>query len=266
MAAKTCVTRAVDLRTAAGRLGVHYQTAYRWVRDGTLQASKVSGVYDVTEDEVARLADARALPSPPPRRATVRSWDHQVERLFGTLAVGDELAARVVVDRLHEGGIPIAELCDHLVAPALRRIGTAWADGILTVAHEHRSAAICERILARVAEHPRGRPRGVAVAATPPGELHGLPSIMAAMTLRADRWAVHHAGCDVPAEDVLGLAQDVGARLLVLSVTQPTLGPVAEALAARAQELGIPALVGRPGATLRELLDGTRQRRRPLSA
>lgn len=256
----------MDLRTAAGRLGVHYQTAYRWVRDGTLDASKVSGTYEVSDEAVAQLLAARAAPAPPPRRATVRSWDHQVERLFGTLAVGDELAARSVVDRLHEGGVPLVELCDDLLAPALRRVGTAWADGILTVAHEHRSAAICERLLARVAEHPRGRPRGVAVTATPPGEQHGIPSLMAALALRADRWSVHHAGCDVPEDDLLALAHDAGARLLVLSVAQLRFGPVADAIAARAGDMGLTILVGRPGATLHELLESARRRRRPLSA
>lgn len=256
----------MDLLTAARRLGVHYQTAYRWVRDGTLEASKVSGAYEVTDAEVARLLAARAAPAAPPRRATVRSWDHQTERLFGTLAVGDELAARSIVDRLHHGGVPIVDLCDHLVAPALRRIGTAWADGTLTVAQEHRSAAICERLLARIAEHPRGRPRGVAVAASPPGEKHGLPSAMAAVALRADRWAVHHAGCDVPTDDLLALVHEVNARLLVLSVARPEVAPVAEATAERARNLGVYALVGRPGATLRELLDGARLRRPALSA
>ena len=256
----------MDLRTAAARLGVHYQTAYRWVRDGTLAASKVSGAYEVSGDEVARLQAVRAAPAPPPRRATVRSWGHQVDRLFGALAVGDEQAARAVTDRLHDGGVPLVEVCDELLAPALRRIGKAWADGTLTVAHEHRSAAICERLLARLAEHPRGRPRGVVVAATPPGEHHGIPSVMAALALRSDRWVVHHAGCDVPAEDLLAMAQDVKARLLVLSVAQARFGPEADSIAARAEHTGVTALVGRPGAKLRELLDRAGQPARSLRA
>jgi excisionase family DNA binding protein len=35
----------VDLQTAAARLGVHYQTAYRWVRDGSLPAMKRGTTY-----------------------------------------------------------------------------------------------------------------------------------------------------------------------------------------------------------------------------
>src|SRR5690242_6706789 len=94
------LTPLVDLRTAADRLGVHYQTAYRWVREGTLPAVKRGTTYDVDERSLARFQAARAEPSPPPAKSHVRSWDHQVDRLYPLLITGDELGARGVVDRL----------------------------------------------------------------------------------------------------------------------------------------------------------------------
>jgi excisionase family DNA binding protein len=39
----------MDLREAAGALGVHYQTAYGWVRQGVLPARKVGRGYEVSE-------------------------------------------------------------------------------------------------------------------------------------------------------------------------------------------------------------------------
>src|SRR5438128_1443270 len=79
-----------------------------------------------------------------------------------------------------------------VVAPALRRIGDDWAAGKVSIAQEHRASAICERLIALHAGQPGGRPRGRAVVATPPGERHGLPALMAAACLREDRWLVHH--------------------------------------------------------------------------
>src|SRR5581483_1204592 len=80
--ARTRIQWRVDLQTAAARLGVHYQTAYRWVRDGSLPAVKRRGAYEVAERDVERFRSARAAPAPPPRHTHVRSWPHQADRLF----------------------------------------------------------------------------------------------------------------------------------------------------------------------------------------
>jgi MerR family transcriptional regulator, light-induced transcriptional regulator len=39
------VSEPIELAEAADRLGVHYQTAYRWVREGRLPAVRVRGRY-----------------------------------------------------------------------------------------------------------------------------------------------------------------------------------------------------------------------------
>ena len=248
----------MDLQAAADRLGVHYQTAYRWVRDGSLKAVKRGACYDVDEQELRDFAVRRAAPTPPPRQASVRSWEPQRQRLYRALVDGDELGARAVVDRLAEGGIAVVTLCEELFAPVLRWIGDEWAQGRISVAEEHRASAICERLLARLSVHPRGRPRGVVVVATPPGDQHGLPATMAAVALRADRWQVHHLGTQVPAEDLVELAVAVGTNVVVLSVTNPEARPEAERVAEAAQAAGVAVLVGGNGLTLRDLLERVR--------
>ena len=149
----------------------------------------------------------------------------------------------------------------ELSGPALRRIGDDWAAGDVTIAVEHRASAICEHIIAPLAaRQPRGRPRGVAVTATPPGERHGLPSLMAAGSLREEHWLVQHLATDLPANEVGRLAHDVAARLVVLSaVTEEG----AERGAAEAAQLaqaypGLLVLAGRPGESLYDLRELTR--------
>src|SRR4051794_22381842 len=192
----------MDLQTAARRLGVHYQTAYRWVRDGSLKAVKVGSSYEVSDEEVARYHAERLRPRQPPSTTRVRDWSAQVDRMFRAVTDGDELTARAVVDRLAEGGVDCLVLCDKLFTPVMRQVGDAWATGRISVAEEHRASEIAERLLARCAAHPRGRPRGVAVVATAPGEEHGFPAAMAAVALRGDRWQVHHLGTEVPLDDL----------------------------------------------------------------
>lgn len=250
----------MDLQTAADRLGVHYQTAYRWVRDGSLRALKRGSVYEIDDEELARFSAARSSPAPPPKQATVRSWSHQVDRLLGLLVDGDELGARQLVDRLHEGGIEPLVMCEELFGPALGRVGDAWARGDVSVAVEHRAAQICERLVARLAVHPRGRPRGVAVIGTHVGEEHSLPSAMAALVLRADRWQVHHLGTEVPTPDLVDLVRALHADLVVLSPTNPPAIDDAHAVAEEVRrETGARVLVGSPGARLGDLVASARK-------
>jgi MerR family transcriptional regulator, light-induced transcriptional regulator len=245
----------MQLREAADVLGVHYQTAYSWVRQGTLPARKTGRGYEVLDRDVLALAERRASGTPPRPEVRVRDWPAQAGRLYDAIVAGDETLARHEFDRL-AAGVPVVDLCERVIAPALRRIGEEWAAGELTIAAEHRASAICERLIAPRAHQPPGRPRGIAVTATPPAERHALPALMAAACLREDRWLVHHLAVDLPVAEVIGLALEVGADLVVLSsATTQT----ARAARRAAREIGLSAprlrvLAGRPGDTLSQLL------------
>jgi excisionase family DNA binding protein len=241
----------LELAEAARELGVHYQTAYRWVRDGSLRALKQGKSYRVERGDLERFAERRHAGRPPaPLR--VRDWQHQVDRVHDLLVDGDERGARDAVDRLVTGGISPIELCDRLLAPVLRRIGADWEAGRRTVAEEHRASAICERLLARLPTR-RTRARGTAVVATPAGEHHGLPALMAATALRYDGWRVHHLATDLPDDDLARFVEEHRPDLLVLSttVTDATSTSVAQQAA---EAVGARVLVGRPGGTLDELV------------
>jgi methanogenic corrinoid protein MtbC1 len=244
----------MQLRDAATTLGVHYQTAYGWVRQGTLPARKTARGYEVSEGDVRDLLAKRAAGAEPPRAVRVRDWAAQADKMYAALAAGDEARALRDFGRL-AAGVPLAGLCDQVIAPALRRIGADWAAGELSIAAEHRATAICERLISARARQPQGRPRGVAVTATPPGERHALPALMAAACLREDHWQVHHLAADLPATEVTGFAADVGAALVVLSSATPGAARLAawEAGEIRERLPRARVLAGRPGDTLSRL-------------
>jgi methanogenic corrinoid protein MtbC1 len=244
----------MQLRDAADTLGVHYQTAYGWVRQGMLPARKTPHGYEVSEGDVLELAARRATGVEPPREVNVKDWAAQAYRLYEALVAGDETSARRDFMRL-AAGAPLTELCDLVIAPALRRVGTAWAAGELSIAAEHRATAICERLVAARLHQPQGRPRGVAVTATPPGERHALPAVMAAACLREDHWQVHHLAADLPTDEVIGLAADTGAGLIVLSsaTTQAVKLSGREAREIHNRLPDVRVLTGRPGDTLSRL-------------
>ena len=247
------------LRDAAGRLGVHYQTAYGWVRAGTLPARKTPQGYEVSESDVRALAERRAAGAAPRRQIRVRDWQAQAGALYEALADGDETRARQCIERLSPG-VALTDMCDLILAPALRRIGAEWAAGGVSIAAEHRATAICERLIGSRARQPQGRPRGTAVTATPPGERHGLPALMAAAALREDRWRVHHLGADLPVADLIEMTRSAAADLVVVSAASDE-GIRLAVRARREVRAALPAVrvaVGRPGATLRQLREVAR--------
>jgi MerR family transcriptional regulator, light-induced transcriptional regulator len=250
----------MDLREAAASLDVHYQTAYGWVRQGILPASKAGRGYAVSDAAVAALGASRRLGAEPARPIHVRDWSAQAQGLYSAIANGEETAARRRLDRL-AGGVSVTDLCEQAIAPALRRIGADWAAGQISIAQEHRASAICERLLAALTRQPAGRPRGTAVVATPPGERHGLPALMAAACLREDRWLVHHLAADLPAGEATRLADQVGADLIVLSsaTTDAARQAQQDAQAIAAVSPGLTVLAGRPGDSLHDLLSLARR-------
>ena len=242
----------VDLRTAAERLGVHYQTAYQWVRDGSLAATRVRGRYRIELADLEVLTRRRDEPAPVRERATPR-WGPLASRLERSLLQGEEHEARTEVLRLRDGGVPVAEIITNLFVPALRAIGEGWLDGEVAIAQEHRATAIVDRLVGQLSPNPRGRRRGRAVVAALSGDHHALPTAMATVALREDRWHVEHLGSDVPPEEVIRFADGAGADLVVLSVTNPDLGALAVETSRQLERAGVPTIVGGPGRTLEEL-------------
>ena len=243
----------VNLQEAANRADVHYQTAYRWVREGRLRAMKSAAAYEISEDEIRRFLAERERPTAPPERIQVRRWSQLQERLQEHLANGDELESWNIVERLHKGQVPPLDICENLFTPVLRWIGNEWHEGRMTVAQEHRASAMTERAISRLTTYPRGRPRGTAVVTTPPGETHRLPSTMAALVLRDDRWRVHHLGSDLPTDESLRFVKGTAADLLVVSITCGTDTDISQ-LVGQVRDSGTRVLVGRIGATLTDLV------------
>jgi len=253
--------RSVDLQTAASMLGVHYQTAYRWVRSGRLEAHLVDGRYRVTEAAIQQLQARRSAPEPvsarpgpgPGRRARA------AERMLDALVEGDEAAARKIARRLVAEGSGVIDVIQDTVVPPLVEIGRRWHDGELSIWVEHRASAIVERMLGELAPNPRGRRRGTVAVAALTGDLHALPTSMAAVVLRDDNWNVHHLGANMPPDELHRFCRDHGVDVVVLSSTNPDVAEATHRLADELRAEGTATLVGAPGVTLSDLVGAVRQ-------
>jgi MerR family transcriptional regulator, light-induced transcriptional regulator len=248
------VEEQLELQEAADALGVHYQTAYRWVRSGRLPAQVVGGRYRVIRSDLVQVDVQRRTPSAP-KPPSDKRLHHQVERMYDALVIGNEAQARLITHRLVGEGTNVVVFMQRVLVPALSQIGDAWQRGDLPIWSEHRASAIAERVLAELSPNPRGRRRGVVAVAAVSGDHHSLPTMMATVALRDANWQVHHLGADTPPAELLRFCTKQPVDLAVLTVTNPKSIKVAERAAADLRAAGIRTIVGGPGRMLDDLLD-----------
>jgi excisionase family DNA binding protein len=247
----------LELQRAADELGVHYQTAYRWVRTGKLPAQLVGGRYRVTQADISDMAQRRAAPKAPPPPSTLR-MDRAAERMHDALVNGDEAAVQSVARELIDEGASVVDVIQQVLVPPLVRIGTDWHNGLLSIWVEHRASAMIERLLGGIAPNPRGRRRGTVMVAAVTGDLHSLPSSMAAVALRDDNWWVEHLGANMPPDELVQFCAEHPVDVAVLSSTNPDTAELAADTAQRLIESGVGVVLGAPGRTLDDLIVLTR--------
>ena len=212
-------TGLLGLQEAADRLGVHYMTAYRYVRTGRLPATRIGSQWWVDPDDLAAVGVGVAVAGRPRAETRQASQATAVRRLEDRLVAGDEPGAWTIVEsRLGSGTDPDDVLLDGL-GQAMRSVGARWEAGDYTVDDEHRASGVASRLIARLGARftARGPKRGSVILGTPPHELHGLPTAMAANVLRAQGFEVVDLGADVP-EDAFASAVTKAPRALAVAV------------------------------------------------
>ena len=109
----------------------------------------------------------------------------------------------------------------NVVEPLLEEIGSAWAAGALTTAHEHLLTQALRLRLGQLLTEPRPATRGAVVLACAPGEQHDLALVALGVLLGTNGWQVAFLGADTPVRAALTVAAQVRARALCISVTMP---------------------------------------------
>jgi excisionase family DNA binding protein len=221
----------ITLSEAADRLGVHYMTAYRYVRTGRLPALKHGPQWRVEASDVADMKAGRtgtaAVGGPPPlgpgagRR---RRHDYHV-RLETRILAGDEQGAWAIVEGALTAGIDPEHIYLDVLAPAMALIGDGWEAGRVSVAEEHRASVVMLRLIGRLGPRfaRRGRKRGTVVLGAPSGERHSVPLALAADLLRHAGFAVVDLGADTPAQSFVDGARGAD-RLLGVGINATTSG------------------------------------------
>jgi excisionase family DNA binding protein len=193
--------RWITLQEAADLLGVHYMTAYRYIRTGRLEAEKSGSTWRVDRHAVERLAQAAQTPTG--RRGAGRrtTGTSHADLFLNRLVADDEAGAWNVLQDALAWGKSAEEVLFDVVSPAMSGIGDRWRDGSLGVGDEHVASGIALRLLGRIGPqfNRRGPKRGVVVVGAPAGDLHGIPIVLVADPLRGRGYRVIDLGSNTPA-------------------------------------------------------------------
>ncbi len=215
-------TELITLQEAAERLGVHYMTAYRYVRTGRLPARKVGAEWRVDLADVEAFTRVGDDAVPPRRRKGTTDYRG---RLVERLIAGDEPGTWTIVEQAMTAGLDPEQVYLDLLAPAMEEVGDRWAAGTVSVGEEHQASAVVLRLIGRMGPRMRrrGRSRGTVVLGAPPGDDHGVPVALLGDLLRSRGFAVVDMGANVPAESFAEAAAG-SERLVGVGIGATTLG------------------------------------------
>jgi excisionase family DNA binding protein len=209
----------MTLQEVADRLGVHYMTAYRYVRQGRLPATREGTEWRIRRTDVENLRN-----DPGPRRGAARAGADR-EGLERRMLAGDAAGAWWLVESHLVGGLDPAGILTQLLVPVLRSIGDRWLKGEVSIAQEHRATVVAQRVVGHLGLQfgRRGKGRGVVALATPAGDMHTLPVAIAADLLRWRQFDVLELGGDTPAA-TLGEAVARETRLVAVGIVSTLSG------------------------------------------
>jgi methanogenic corrinoid protein MtbC1 len=113
----------------------------------------------------------------------------------------------------------------HVLEPVLVEIGERWLRDELSLAQGYVAGKIAEEVLLRAAQEspiPPGERKGPVVLGNVEDDHHALGRKLVSIFLQSAGWEVVDLGNDVPAEEFVDKAQEVGARIIGVSAMMLT--------------------------------------------
>ena len=256
----------LSLAEVAQLLGVHYMTAYRYVRTGRLRATKRGGswVVDAEDLEQFRSSTPPSMASPPPtgvvapsdgepgkRVSAPKARRAYAGRLEDRLVHGDEAGAWAIVEEALGSSMTPEDVYTAVMAPAMASIGERWARDELDIEDEHMASTTVQRLAARLGPRfaRRGRHRGTVVLGAPAGDAHGIPVMLMADLLRGRGFDVVDLGANTPPAAFARTAAGVD-RLVAIGICATRADnddAISAAVAAIADATDAPVILGGQG-------------------
>jgi methanogenic corrinoid protein MtbC1/DNA-binding transcriptional MerR regulator len=196
----------------------------RRIAEALASGHRAREVVAASDDELRALLAATPAPAIAPTRRAPLGGAAADSELFAAVRAfdGASLTRRLQAEWARLGPVDFLE---HCVAPVVRDVGDAWADGRLEVRHEHFLSERVGDVLRTLRLPFEERAAGPLVILTSlPGESHSLGLHMAALLAATSGGRVLQLGPETPLVEVQALAHDSRARAVGISVSSATAG------------------------------------------
>jgi excisionase family DNA binding protein len=206
-------------------LGVSVTTVKRWVDDGVIPAHRTVGKHrKILLGDVVRLVHEGNLPRvdlslltgplPAPDPAQL------VSGLVDFILAGQTDRAKKILQDAYRAGLPVEEIADKLIAPAMAQLGHGWADGQIDVYQEHRGTQVCLNALQILRDElplPGNPAAPLAVGGGPENDHYLLANVLVELTLVQNGWRAVNLGPNTPVASFQCALIELSPRLLWIS-------------------------------------------------
>ena len=145
-------------------------------------------------------------------------------QLLDAMINADRLAAAEIVEGALASGIGPAQVISEILDPAIVQLGQMWEEETMSLAQNFVASKIAEDTLLRCVpgQSDQQHKKGAVVIGNIEDDFHSLGRRTVGLFLAAAGWDVHDLGNDVPAEQFLEKALEVGACVIGASAMMQT--------------------------------------------
>lgn len=144
--------------------------------------------------------------------------------LLSFMINADRIGAAALVDKALADGIEPRQIIADILDPAIVQLGRLWEEETMSLAQNFVASKIAEDTLLRCIPENSAtqQTKGAVVIGNIEDDFHSLGRKTVGLFLAAAGWDVHDLGNDVPAEDFLEKALEVGACVIGASAMMQT--------------------------------------------
>ncbi|NCD41365.1 MAG: cobalamin-binding protein [Bacteroidia bacterium] len=145
----------------------------------------------------------------------------RVKNYLEALLKSDKQGAQEVILSLLNQGESVTDIYEHIIKPALYRVGELWESNIITVAQEHIATAITEAIMNQMLAFMITESTGnkTILLGCVENEYHQVGIKMVADLFEVQGWDTHFLGSNTPLNDLIQYAKKINPAVFALSAS-----------------------------------------------
>ena len=215
-------------RATAHILGMSEASVKRWVDKGKIKAIKTLGGHrkislrniisfaETTNHEIKNPELIALLPGTGRLKDKISKSHGLLESAFE--ASNEALVFALLLD-LHVSGMPLANIFDQILAPALEQVGCDWESGAISVHYERRIIQMCTRALYSLSKKikPKMQRDGLVILGTLSGDHYSIPILMAELIILENGYVTMFMGNDLPIENIHQVLDEENCSNLIIS-------------------------------------------------